>query len=234
MVRRHVGAVGAVTLCALLLARAESYAPTGTIDLLPALVPPAVCAPAEAVGLTSIPATSAVLLIDMQQHFLDRGRFETEGSSGMSTRERARLDRAYDTHLTALVTAQQEVLTYANAHGLPVIVIEMGYAGDTLPQLAAIAKKNPYLVTYRKDMENAFLGTDLEHHLRSAGITNLFMMGGYARYCVRETARAASSMGFCVSTSEAVLTDYRDRWLDVHTRAGIMDWYRPLGTLVTF
>ncbi len=47
-----------------------------------------------------------------------------------------------------------------------------------------------------KHVNSAFIGTDLEEHLRSNGITTLVITGLAANYCVESTARMAGNLGF--------------------------------------
>ncbi len=228
-------AFATLSLCALLSPVKNSvstYAPPSPVVEVLEDIRPSNCLPADIHGFAPLPPNSAILLIDMQQYFIDRGRWETEGSVGISPREQKNLNRAYDEHTQRLIAAQQDVLAYANAQELPIALIEMTHMGPTLRALASIAEKNPRLKVFEKSDTVAFENPDLDEYLREQGVTNVFLMGGYARYCVRDTARRAQDLGYCVSTSEHVLTDYRDWWLDEKTRANILESYRLEGMLL--
>ncbi len=50
-----------------------------------------------------------------------------------------------------------------------------------------------------KSVNSAFIGTDLERHLRSAGIVSLVVCGATANHCVETTVRMADNLGFDVT-----------------------------------
>lgn len=50
----------------------------------------------------------------------------------------------------------------------------------------------------RKTVNSAFIGTDLEQRLRSAGIDTAVICGATANHCVETTARMADNLGFAV------------------------------------
>lgn len=52
---------------------------------------------------------------------------------------------------------------------------------------------------FQKRVNSAFIGTGLEAHLRSAGITSLAIAGLTTDHCVASTARMASDLGFRVT-----------------------------------
>lgn len=56
---------------------------------------------------------------------------------------------------------------------------------------------------FQKTVNSAFIGTNLEAHLREAGIGTLFMAGFTSDHCVSTSARTAANLGFQVT----VITD---------------------------
>ncbi len=49
---------------------------------------------------------------------------------------------------------------------------------------------------FRKSVNNAFIGTDLEQRLRQAGVQSIVVIGLTTGHCVSTTARMASDLGF--------------------------------------
>ena len=52
---------------------------------------------------------------------------------------------------------------------------------------------------FRKNVNSAFIGTDLERFLRERGIDNLVMVGLTTEHCVSTSARMAANLGFNVT-----------------------------------
>ncbi|MBN8808756.1 MAG: isochorismatase family protein [Sphingomonas sp.] len=50
-----------------------------------------------------------------------------------------------------------------------------------------------------KHSSSAFATTGLEGHLRTEGISRLYVVGAVAGFCVNSTVRAAADLGFAVS-----------------------------------
>lgn len=55
---------------------------------------------------------------------------------------------------------------------------------------------------FRKNVNSAFIGTDLEEHLRANGIDSLVMVGLTTDHCISSTARMAGNLGFEVTVVE--------------------------------
>lgn len=51
---------------------------------------------------------------------------------------------------------------------------------------------------YQKSVNSAFIGTELEQHLKDAGITDLLIVGLTTDHCVSTSVRMASNLGFRV------------------------------------
>ncbi len=69
--------------------------------------------------------------------------------------------------------------------------------GRTIPELLEYGDRIQHLTG--KTSFNAFLGTDLEEHLRGAGVEHVIIMGVVTPICIDSTARAATERGFAVT-----------------------------------
>jgi len=76
---------------------------------------------------------------------------------------------------------------------------------------------------FRKHASSAFIGTDLEAHLRAKGIQALIVVGMMTDHCVSSTARTASNLGFDVTVVEDATATFERRGPDgAHFSADLM------------
>lgn len=69
--------------------------------------------------------------------------------------------------------------------------------GKTIPEILAFGDRVQHLSG--KTSFNAFLGTNLEEHLRKAGVEHVIVTGVVTSVCIDSTARAAAERGFSVT-----------------------------------
>lgn len=127
---------------------------------------------------------AALLIIDMQV-----GLFHGQEKPHEGERLLANIQ-----HLIAQAR-QQQVPIFAVRHtgpeGSPIA------AGSPLWQLLpALALDAEVDTLFNKSRPNAFHGTDLAHHLESAQIDDLYIVGMKSQFCIDSTCRAAADLGF--------------------------------------
>jgi nicotinamidase-related amidase len=75
----------------------------------------------------------------------------------------------------------------------PCSLLRQGVPGNAIQVLAAPDTGEPI---YRKHVNSAFIGTNLERDLRQDGINTLVIVGLTTNHCVSTTARMAGNLGF--------------------------------------
>ena len=112
------------------------------------------------------------------------------------------------------------LLAAFRAKGLPVIHVKHDSVeshstlrperpGNALKPEAAPLTGEPL---FSKSVNSAFIGTDLEAHLRERGIESLVIAGFITNHCVSTTARMAGNLGFGVTVVEDACAtfDFKD------------------------
>ncbi len=115
-----------------------------------------------------------------------------------------------------------------------------------LPGVAIKAEATPLSgeLLISKDVNSAFIGTDLEKRLRQMGATTLVIVGITTDHCVSTTTRMAGNLGFAVYVvSDATVTFERTGHDGTHftaeqmhdtALASSMVSLRPSSTLATY
>jgi nicotinamidase-related amidase len=76
---------------------------------------------------------------------------------------------------------------------------------------------------FRKNVNSAFIGTDLEEHLRTNAIDSLVMVGLTTDHCISSTARMAGNLGFNVTVVEDATATHERHGADgTHYSADLM------------
>ena len=129
-------------------------------------------------------ANAALIVIDVQQGFLD-------------PRWGRRNNPDAERHIAALLAAWRSA-------GRPLFHVQHGsrsregafYPGTPGHAFKPQAQPLPGEIVIRKDVNSAFIGTDLEARLRAADIATVVLCGLTTDHCVSTTARMAGNLGF--------------------------------------
>jgi nicotinamidase-related amidase len=140
-------------------------------------------------GTVMIPREAALLLIDVQQGF---------DAPGWGERNNPDAERNIGRLLEAWRTAGWPVLHVQHISVEPGSVLGPGQPGaelkpEAMPPEAMPPTEEPL---FQKNVNSAFIGTDLESHLRERGIEALVIVGLTTNHCVSTTARMSGNLGF--------------------------------------
>ena len=206
---------------------------------------------AEPYPFTFDPATTALVIIDMQRDFVEPGGFGETLGNDVSL-------------LQSVVPPLKEVLEAARAVGLTVIHTREGHVpdlsdcppaklnrGDPTLRIGSPGPKGRILVRgeYGHDIidelkpapgepivdkpgKGAFYATDLELILRNHGIKSLLVAGVTAEVCVQTTVREANDRGYeCLVLSDCVgsyFPEFQRVGLQmIAAQGGIFGWVTP-------
>lgn len=134
--------------------------------------------------MTKLPSSAALILIDVQQTFLDPGWGERSNPQAESNIARL---------LAAWRGSGRPVRHVVHDSLEPNSLLRPGSPGNAIQAAAAPAAAEP---VYRKHVNSAFIGTSLENDLRRDGIDTLVIVGLTTNHCVSTTARMAGNLGF--------------------------------------
>jgi nicotinamidase-related amidase len=131
----------------------------------------------------------ALLLIDIQRDYFPGGRHPLIGSDDAADAA-ARV-------LAAFRAGSEPVVHVQHSWDEPdAAYLKPGTPGFEHDDRVAPAEGEPVVI---KQSPNAFVGTELEHRLRSDGIDQLVVAGMMTSMCVDATVRAAVDLGFTVT-----------------------------------
>ncbi len=201
------------------------------------------------------PASTALVIIDMQRDFIERGGFGEALGNDVS-------------RLAAIVPTVRELLAWGRAHGLRVLHTREGHradltdcppakrrrggaavrigdpgpmgrilvdgepGNDIVPDLAPLPGEPVIL----KPGKGAFYATPLGDLLRQAAVTHLILAGVTTEVCVQSTMREANDRGFeCLlveDATESYFPEFKRATLDmIRAQDGIVGWTSPFAAL---
>jgi nicotinamidase-related amidase len=134
----------------------------------------------------------AVLLIDMQEFFLQR--IEQKAHK-------------------PLIDNQIKVIRYCAAHKIPLVVLEYEGVGrgKTIPKLQSEIKKVSTVAVIRKPHNSGFRDTNLDLVLKEWRIKKVVLMGINGSGCVQDTAIGALGRKYSVATASEVIASSSER-----------------------
>jgi len=197
----------------------------------------------------------ALVVIDMQRDFIERGGFGEALGNDVS-------------RLAAIVPTVRDLLAWARAHGIRVVhtreghrpdladcppakrqrgrpALRIGDAGpmgrilvdgqpgnDIVPDLAPRSGETVIV----KPGKGAFYATALDEMLRSQRITHLLLAGVTTEVCVQTTMREANDRGYeCLlveDATESYFPEFKQATLAmVHAQGGIVGWTAPFAAV---
>jgi nicotinamidase-related amidase len=203
------------------------------------------------------PATTALLVIDMQRDFLEEGGFGAGLGNDVSLL--SRVVEPLSNVLDAFRAAGMTVIHTREGHrpdlldcppaklsrgrldqgiGDPGpkgrILVRGEYGHDIVDELAPL----PGEVVLDKPGKGAFYATDLELILRNGGITSLVVTGVTTEVCVHTTVREANDRGFECLVPEDCVGSYFPEFHEVGLKmiaaqGGIFGWVAPSAGLLS-
>lgn len=207
-------------------------------------------------GFTLHPATTALMVIDMQRDFLEEGGFGASLGNDVSL-------------LAKVVAPLSRVLGAARQSGMTIVHTREGHRpdladcppaklarghldvgiGDPGPKGRILVRGEeghgiidelapaPGEIVLDKPGKGAFYATDLELMLRNRGITSLVVTGVTTEVCVHTTVREANDRGFECLVVEDCCGSYFPEFHEVGLKmiaaqGGIFGWVAPSAELL--
>jgi nicotinamidase-related amidase len=200
-------------------------------------------------------ASTALVVIDMQRDFIEKGGFGEALGNDVS-------------RLAAIVPTTRALLDLCRARGLRVLHTREGHrpdlsdcppakrrrgdpalrigaegpmgrilvdgepGNDIVPELQPLSGE-PVIV---KPGKGAFWATPLDERLRSAGVTHLILAGVTTEVCVQTTMREANDRGYeCLlieDATESYFAEFKQATLEmVRAQGGLVGWTAPFAAL---
>jgi nicotinamidase-related amidase len=154
--------------------------------------------------LTTLDPNTALIVIDLQKGIVNGNFIHPIGD--IIDRTRALIDVFRATHLPVVlvnVAGRAPGRTEQSSRSNP--SFQEGWT-DFLPQL----DQQPSDIVVTKRSWGAFATTDLEHHLKARGVTQVVVTGVATAGGVEATARQAYEQGFNVTLAIDAMTDIRE------------------------
>lgn len=177
--------------------------------------------------MTKFPQATALLVIDVQQAFRDPRWGERNNPQAESNIAQL---------LAAWRNSGRPIRHIVHDSLEPNSLLAPGSPGNAIQPLAAPKATEP---VYRKHVNSAFIGTNLEADLHRDGIDTLVIVGLTTNHCVSTTVRMAGNLGFDTYVVSDATAAFARRALDgtlrpakaVHS-AALSDLHQEFATVV--
>jgi len=174
-----------------------------------------------------LPQSAALVLVDVQQAFLDPRWGERNNTDAESNIGRL---------LQAWRNSGRPVRHIFHDSVEPHSLLRPGLPGNAVQPVAAPIPTEP---VYRKNVNSGFIGTTLERDLRQDAIDTLVIVGLTTNHCISTTARMAGNLGFKTFVVSDATATFARRALDGTTRpadavhaAALSDLHEEFATVV--
>jgi nicotinamidase-related amidase len=177
--------------------------------------------------MAKLPQSAALIVVDVQQAFLDPRWGQRNNPDAESNIARL---------LAAWRNADRPIRHVVHDSTEPDSLLRPGLPGNAIQPAASPKTGEP---VYRKHVNSAFIGTSLEKDLRQDGIDTLVIVGLTTNHCISTTARMAGNLGFKTYVVSDATATYDRPALDgtmrsaaaVHS-AALSDLHQEFATVV--
>jgi nicotinamidase-related amidase len=176
----------------------------------------------------SLPPNAVLLLVDIQQG-LDDPKYGERNNPGA--------EQNIATLLAAWREAQRPVIHVQHMSVRPQSPLRPGLPGNAFKPEASPAPGEP---VFRKSVNSAFIGTDLEPHLRTNQIDTVVILGLTTDHCISSTARMSANLGFttlvvsdATATFERTGPDGEHQTAEQMHRSALASLHDEFATVVT-
>jgi nicotinamidase-related amidase len=136
--------------------------------------------------MADLPTNAALIIVDVQKGF-DDPRWGRRNNPQAESNIKRLLEAWRKSHMP--------VFYIQHCSKVPESPLRPGTAGNEIKDIVAPLSEEPVV---KKNVNSAFIGTDLEPQLRRKGIETLVITGITTDHCVSTTARMGGNMGFDV------------------------------------
>jgi nicotinamidase-related amidase len=177
--------------------------------------------------MAKLPQSAALILVDVQQAFVDPRWGQRNNPNAESNIARI---------LESWRNSERPIRHVVHDSVEPNSLLRPGLPGNAIQSVAAPKTGEP---VYHKHVNSAFIGTSLEKDLRQDGIDTLVIVGLTTNHCISTTARMAGNLGFktfvvsdATATFSRLALDGTLRSADAVHSAALSDLQEEFATVV--